>query len=200
MPHVIVTNLSVPVKTLAELFDLAKSSSTQLNLSSAGVGNADHMAAELLAYKAGVRLVHIPYTSGSLAMNALIAGDVQIYLPGLPVSLNLIQSGKIRALAVTGASRSDALPQVPTVQESGMTGFQTVLWYGLFAPSVMNLSEVEKIAQDVGRALQTSLVKDKLRTTGIDAVGNSPTEFKSFVDAEIDRWAEIVRERRLQPE
>jgi tripartite-type tricarboxylate transporter receptor subunit TctC len=118
----------------------------------------------------------------------------------LPVSLNLIQSGKIRALAVTGASRSDALPQVPTVQESGMTGFQTVLWYGLFAPSVMNLSEVEKIAQDVGRALQTSLVKDKLRTTGIDAVGNSPTEFKSFVDAEIDRWAEIVRERRLQPE
>ena len=200
MPHVIVTNMSVPAHTLAELLALAKSSPKQLNLSSAGVGNADHMAAELLAYQAGVRLVHIPYNSGSLAMNALIAGDAQIYLPGLPVSLSLIQSGKIRALAVTGSNRSSALPEVPTVQESGVAGYQTVLWYGLFAPSAMTKVELEKIATDVGRALQTPLVKEKLRTTGIDAVGNTPAEFKSFVEAEIDRWAVIVRERALYPE
>lgn len=200
MPHVIVTNTSVPARTLSELLALAKSSPKQLNLSSAGIGNADHMAAELLAYQAGVRLVHIPYNSGSLAMNALIAGDAQIYLPGLPVSLSLIQSGKIRALAVTGSSRSSALPEVPTVQESGIAGYQTVLWYGLFAPSAMPKIEIEKIAIDVSRALQMPLVKDKLRTTGIDAVGNTPAEFKSFVEAEIDRWAVIVRERQLQPD
>jgi tripartite-type tricarboxylate transporter receptor subunit TctC len=200
MPHVIVTNVSVPARTLSELLALAKSSPTQLNLSSAGIGNADHMAAELLAYQAGVRLVHIPYNSGSLAMNALIAGDAQIYLPGLPVSLSLIQAGKIRALAVTGSSRSSTLPEVPTVQESGIAGYQTVLWYGLFAPSTMPKVEIEKIAADAGRALRMPLVKDKLRTTGIDAVGNTPTEFKSFVEAEIDRWALIVRERQLQPD
>ena len=198
MPHVIVTNVSVPARTLSELLALAKSSPKQLNLSSAGVGNADHMAAELLAYQAGVQLVHIPYNSGSLAMNSLIAGDAQIYLPGLPVSLSLIQSGKIRALAVTGSNRSSALPEVPTVQESGIAGYQTVLWYGLFAPAAMAKIEIEKIAKDVGRALQMPLVKDKLRTTGIDAVGNTPAEFKSFVEAEIDRWAVIVRERKLQ--
>ena len=133
-------------------------------------------------------------------MNALMAGDAQIYLPGLPVSLSLIQSGKIRALAVTGASRSSALPDVPTVQESGVTGYQTVLWYGMFAPSATTPIELEKIAKDMGRALQMPLVKDKLRTTGIDAVGSTPAEFKRFVEAEIDRWAEIVRERNLQPD
>ena len=200
MPHVIVTNVSVPAQTLPELLALAKSSATQLNLSSAGVGNADHMAAELLAYKAGVRLVHIPYNSGSLAMNALLSGDAQIYLPGLPVSLSLIQSGKIRALAVTGANRSSALPDIPTVQESAIAGYQTVLWYGLFAPSSMTRFDIEKIAKDMRRALQAPPVKEKLRTTGIDTVGNTPTEFKSFVEAEIDRWAEIVRERKLQPD
>ncbi len=200
MPHVIVTNVSVPANTLPELLALAKTSARQLNLSSAGVGNADHMAAELLNYNAGVQMVHIPYNSGSLAMNALIAGDAQMYLPGLPVSLSLIQSGKIRALAVTGTKRSSALPDVPTVQEAGIAGYQTVLWYGLFAPAMMTGLDVEKIAKDLARALEMPAVKDKLRTTGIDAVGNSPAEFKRFVYAEIDRWSEIVRERKLQPD
>ena len=200
MPHVIVTNISVPANTLPELLALAKSSARQLNLSSAGVGNADHMAAELLNYKAGVQMVHIPYNSGSLAMNALIAGDAQMYLPGLPVSLSLIQAGKIRALAVTGAKRSSALPDVPTVQEAGIAGYQTVLWYGLFGPALMSGLDVEKIAKDLARALEMPAVKEKLRTTGIDAVGNSPAEFKRFVYAEIDRWSEIVRERKLQPD
>lgn len=200
MPHIVVTNLSVPAKTLAELMSLAKQSTQGLNLASAGVGNADHMAAELLNYKTRVQMVHIPYTSGSLAMNALIAGDVQLYLPGLPVSLSLIQAGKIRALAVTGTKRSSALPDVPTVQEAGIPDYQTVLWYGIFAPRTMQASEVQKIAKDLARALDMPVVKDKLRATGIEAIGNSPADFKSFVDAEIARWSEVVRERKLQPD
>jgi tripartite-type tricarboxylate transporter receptor subunit TctC len=116
------------------------------------------------------------------------------------VSLSLIQSGKIRALAVTGAKRSSALPDVPTVQEAGIVGYQTVLWYGLFAPAMMSGLDIEKIAKDLARALEMPAVKEKLRTTGIDAVGNSPAEFKRFVFAEIDRWSEIVRERKLQPD
>ena len=200
MPHIVVTNLSVPAKTLSELMSLAKNSPQQLNLASAGVGNADHMAAEFLNYKAGVQMVHIPYTSGSLAMNALIAGDVQMYLPGLPVSLSLIQAGKIRALAVTGTKRSSALPEVPTVQEAGIAGYQTVLWYGVFAPSALAAIEVQKIAQDFARALDMPVVKEKLRVTGIDAVGNSPSEFKKFVEAEIVRWSEVVQDRKLKPD
>jgi len=200
MPHVIVVTASLPAKTLGEFLDEARSRPGKLNFSSAGIGNADHMATELLNAKAGVTMLHVPYTGGSQALNAAAAGDVQLYLPGLPVSLPLIQAGKVRALAVTGTKRSPALPDVPTVEEAGLPGYQTVLWYGLFAPSSMPSERVQRISADVAKVLQMDDIKAKMQAAGIDLVGSTPQAFKAFTDSEIDRWADVVRSRDLRPE
>ncbi len=199
MPHVIVASLAMP-RTLPELLAQARAQPGKLNFSSAGIGNADHMAAELLNTKAGVQMVHVPYNSGAQALTAVMAGDAQMYFPGLPVSLPAIKSGKVHALAVTGAQRSPSLPDVPTVQEAGVPGYQTVLWYGLFAPAGMSSATVHKIAADVRQVLQTPEAKASLASTGVDLVGSSPEEFTAFVNSEIDRWAEVVKARNLKPE
>ena len=199
MPHVIVASMAMP-NTLQAFLAQAKSQPGKLNFSSAGIGNADHMAAELLNTKAGVQMVHVPYNSGAQALTAVMAGDAQMYFPGLPVSLPAIKAGKVRALAVTSATRSPSLPDVPTVQEAGVPGYQTVLWYGLFAPTNMPTATVHKIAADVHQVLQTPEAKASLASTGVDLVGSSPEEFTAFVNSEIDRWAEVVKARNLKPE
>jgi tripartite-type tricarboxylate transporter receptor subunit TctC len=198
MPHVIVTNPSVPAHTLQELLALAKAKPKQLNFSSAGIGNADDMAAELLNSMAGVQMTHIPYTGGSQALSATAAGDVQMYFPGLPVSLAMVKAGKVRALAVTSKTRSPALPDVPTVAESGVPGYETVLWYGMYAPATMPDATVHRIAADIRKVLQMPDIQQKLGAAGIDLVGSSPEEFTAFTNSEIDRWAEIVRSQNLK--
>jgi|HigsolmetaGSP11D_1036233.scaffolds.fasta_scaffold03245_7 Uncharacterized protein conserved in bacteria len=199
MPHVLVVGQSVPANTLKEFLDLARAKPGALNFSSAGIGNADHMAAELLVTKAGVKMLHVPYTGGSQALNAAAAGDVQMYFPGLPVSMPLIKAGKVKALAVTSKQRSPALPDVPTVEEAGLPGYDTVLWYGLFAPKGVDDATLEKIARDVADVLARPDIKQKYEPNGIALVGSTPAEFKKFVDSEIDRWAAVVKAGNLKP-
>lgn len=193
MPHVLVVGHKVPANTLQEFLAEAKNKPGELNFSSAGIGNADHMAAELMVNKADVKMLHVPYTGGSQALNAAAAGDVQLYFPGLPVSIPLIQAGKVKALAVTSKQRSPALPDVPTVEEAGLPGYDTVLWYGLFAPKAVDHAKLEKIAGDVAEVLSRPDMKEKFEPNGIALVGSKPAEFKAFVDSEIDRWAEVVK-------
>ncbi|MBV7483175.1 tripartite tricarboxylate transporter substrate binding protein [Bordetella sp. BOR01] len=200
MPHVLVVAPSLPVKTLRDFINLAKAKPGQLNFSSAGVGNADHMAAELFTTMAGITMTHIPYTGGSQAITAAAAGDVQLYFPGLPVSLPLVQADKVRALAVTSSSRSPALPDVPTVKEAGLPNYETVLWYGVYAPASMSDATVQRISDDIHKALQLPDVQEKLRGAGIDVVGSKPEQFQAFTNSEIDRWATIVHERKLKVE
>lgn len=200
MPHVVVVNTNLPVKNFQEFVQLAKEKSGQLNFSSAGIGNADHMAAELLNSRAGILMVNVPFPGGAQAMNAVIAGDTQMYLPGLPVSVPQIKAGKVRALAVTSAKRSPSLPDVPTVAELGIPNFSTVLWYGLFSPTshadILNI----KIASDLNKALNSAELQTKLAGIGLDLVGNSPDSFKTFVNQEIQMWEQIVRSKNLRPD
>jgi len=198
MPHVVVVGQKVAANTLKEFLDEARKHPGELNFSSAGIGNADHMAAELMANKAGVKMLHVPYTGGSQALNAAAAGDVQLYFPGLPVSLPLIQAGKVKPLAVTSKQRSPALPDLPTVAEAGLPGYETVLWYGLFAPGNQDDATLQKIAKDVAEVLARPEIKEKFEPNGIALVGNTPPEFKKFVDSEIDRWAEVVKAGNLK--
>ena len=200
MPLVLIVNKDLPVKNLKEFIDYAKKKPDQLNLSSAGVGNADHMAAELFNAKAGIAMTHVPFTSGALALNALMAGDVQMYFPGLPVSLANIQAGKVKALAVTTAKRASALPDVPTIAEAAIPGYAMPLWYGFFANKSMSDAVVAKVSQDVARALKSSEMQTKVSANGIDLVGSSPQTFRSFVNNEVDLWAQVVRSRNLKPE
>jgi tripartite-type tricarboxylate transporter receptor subunit TctC len=200
MPLVVIVNKELPVKTLKEFIEYAKKRPNQLNFSSAGVGNADHMAAELFDAKAGITMTHVPFTSGALALNALMAGDVQMYFPGLPVSLPNIQAGKVKALAVTTAKRASALPDVPTVAEAAIPGYAMPLWYGFFANRAMSDATVNKVSQDVARALKSPEMQSKVAANGIDLVGSSPDVFKGFVNNEVDLWAQVVRSRNLKPE
>ena len=200
MPLVLIVNKDLPVKNLKEFIDYAKKRPDQLNFSSAGVGNADHMAAELFNAKAGIAMTHVPFTSGALALNALMAGDVQMYFPGLPVSLANIQAGKVKALAVTTAKRASALPDVPTIAEAAIPGYAMPLWYGFFANKSMSDAVVAKVSQDVASALKSSEMQSKVSANGIDLVGSSPQTFRSFVNNEVDLWAQVVRSRNLKPE
>lgn len=198
MPHVVVVTPSLPVKNLQDFVKLAASKPGQMNFSSAGIGNADHMAAELFTTMAQLQMTHVPYTGGAQALTAAAAGDVQLYFPGLPVSLPLVEAGKVRALAVTGRTRSPALPGVPTMEEAGVPGYQTVLWYGVYAPASMPDATVRRISEDIRKALQMPDVKEKLSGAGIDVVGSTPQAFQEFTNSEIDRWAKIVRQRGLK--
>ncbi len=200
MPLVVIVNNSLPVKNLKELIEYAKQRPNELNFSSAGIGNADHMAAELLNAQAGITMTHVPFTSGALALNALIAGDVQMYLPGLPVSLPNITAGKVRALAVTTGKRAPALPEVPTVAEAAIPGYAMPLWYGFFANQGMSDATSKKLASDVNKAIKTPDIQNKIGYSGIELVGSTPEAFKSFVNHETELWAQTIKARNLKPD
>ena len=200
MPLVVIVNNNLPVKNLKELIEYAKQRPNELNFSSAGIGNADHMAAELLNAQAGITMTHVPFTSGALALNALIAGDVQMYLPGLPVSLPNIKAGKVRALAVTTSKRAPALPEVPTVAEAAIPGYAMPLWYGFFANQGMSDATSKKLAGDLNKAIKTPDIQNKIGSSGIELVGSTPEAFKTFVNHETELWAQTIKARNLKPD
>ena len=200
MPLVVIVNNNLPVKNLKELIEYAKQRPNELNFSSAGIGNADHMAGELLNAQAGITMTHVPFTSGALALNALIAGDVQMYLPGLPVSLANIKAGKVKALAVTTSKRAPALPDVPTVAEAAIPGYSLPLWYGLFANQSMSDANMKKLANDLNKAIKTPDIQNKIGSGGIELVGSSPEAFKAFVNHETELWAQTIKARNLKPD
>jgi tripartite-type tricarboxylate transporter receptor subunit TctC len=200
MPLVVIVNNNLPVKNLKELIEYAKQRPNQLNFSSAGIGNADHMAGELLNAQAGIIMTHVPFTSGALALNALIAGDVQMYLPGLPVSLANIKAGKVKALAVTTSKRAPALPEVPTVAEAAIPGYSMPLWYGIFANQSLSDASMKKLASDLNKAIKTPDIQNKIGSSGIELVGSSPDAFKAFVNQETELWAQTIKARNLKPD
>lgn len=200
MPLVVIVNNNLPVKNLKELIEYAKQRPNELNFSSAGIGNADHMAAELLNAQAGITMTHVPFTSGALALNALIAGDVQMYLPGLPVSLPNIKASKVRALAVTTSKRAPALPEVPTVAEAAIPGYAMPLWYGFFANQGMSDATAKKLASDLNKAIKTPDIQNKIGSSGIELVGSTPEAFKTFVNQETELWAQTIKARNLKPD
>jgi tripartite-type tricarboxylate transporter receptor subunit TctC len=200
MPLVVIVNNNLPVRNLKELIEYAKQRPNELNFSSAGIGNADHMAAELLNAQAGITMTHVPFTSGALALNALIAGDVQMYLPGLPVSLPNIKAGKVRALAVTTSKRAPALPEVPTVAEAAIPGYAMPLWYGFFANQGMSDATSKKLASDLNKAIKTPDIQNKIGSSGIELVGSTPEAFKTFVNHETELWAQTIKARNLKPD
>ncbi len=196
-PHLLVVNPALQVTSLNELVALAKSHPGKINFASAGVGNSDHMAAELLKHMADVNMVHVPYKGGPPAMNAVISGEVGLYFPSLTVGLPMVRAGKVKALGVSGTRRARAAPDVPTIAESGLPGYEVVLWYGLYAPAGTPLALVNKVADGVRRTLVLSDVRSRLTALGFETVESSPAEFADFTSREIEKWAAIVKAARL---
>jgi tripartite-type tricarboxylate transporter receptor subunit TctC len=183
-----------PANSVRDLLALAKSKPGQLTYGSGGgTGSSDHMAGELLKMLAGVDIVHVPYKSGPQAMTDLIGGQLSLYLGGLPVNLPMIRAGKVKPLGTSGLKRALALPDVPTLAESGVPGYEVNVWYGLFAPRGTPRSLIDKISTDVARIVRSPEGRERLATLGVDAEGTTPAEFRSYFRADVEKWRKVVK-------
>jgi tripartite-type tricarboxylate transporter receptor subunit TctC len=191
-PQVLVVNPSVPAKNVKELIALAKSKPGVLNYSSSGSGGANHLAGELLKSMAGLRIVHVPYKGNAPSLTALVSGEVDFAINSLPSALPLIRPGRLRAIAVTSRTRSSVLPELPTIEESGLRGYEAVAWTGLSAPAKTPRDIVERINGTVAATIATPEFRDRLRSEGSDPVGSTPEQFAAFLQSEIAKWQKIV--------
>jgi tripartite-type tricarboxylate transporter receptor subunit TctC len=184
---------SLPAKSIAELIAMAKKEPGKLNYASAGAGSGIHLAAALFAHMSGTTLTHIPYKGTGPALNDLIGGHVSLYFSSLPPALGLISSGQVRALAVTGPKRSAQLPDIPTVAEAGVPGYEAVLHYGIVAPAGTPQPVIDKLNAALTAAAATDIVKERLATAGAEPLGSTPAEYAADIDREEKKWSEIVK-------
>lgn len=196
-PSVLAVNADVPARSTAELVALLRREPGKFNYGSIGNGSLSHLAMEAVALKSGTQLVHIPYGSSPQAMTALIRGDVQIVcLPAISV-MSQVQTGKVRALAITSEQRSPLLPDMPTLNEAGIE-VEANAWNGLIAPAKTPEPLVAAIARAVNEALRDDAIREKLHGQYMEPLGTSPAEFKAFVDAEMQRWTPVVRAANIK--
>lgn len=190
----LVVHPALPVKSVKDLIALARKRPGELNFGSAGPGSPNRLAIELFMTMAGVKMVHIPYKGGSGQMvSELVAGQVQLASMGLPPSISYIKTGRLRAIAVTGATRSPLMPDVPTVSEAGLPGYEVTSWYGVFAPAAVPRNLVTKLNGDIAAILDTTDMKQRLEKLGAEPAPQSPEAFAGFVQAEISKWAKVVK-------
>ena len=195
-PYILSVHPAVPARSIQELIALARAKPGQLNYASSGNGTGPHLAGEMFRNIAKIDIVHIVYKGAAPAMVDLMAGQVQMFFQTGPGSLTQIKSGKIRALAVTGVARSPQLPELPTMIESGLTGFEANGWNGLVAPAGTPKVLIEKLSAEVTRAMKDPAVAQKIADTGWEQVsyGATPEQFAKFIGAEIARYAKVIRE------
>lgn len=196
-PQVLIVTPTFPPKTVKELIDLAKARPRQISYGSAGFGSQTHLAAENFLYAAKIEVVHIPYKGEAPAIVDTMAGQVPFSTPNLAASINFIQQNKLRALGVTSKQRAPQLPNVPAVAET-LPGFENLGWFGFMVPAGTPKEVVDKVYRDTAKALEAADVKSRFDGLGMVPVGNSPADFTKYVREETERWAKIVRERKLQ--
>jgi tripartite-type tricarboxylate transporter receptor subunit TctC len=197
-PMLVVVNPKVPAHNLKELIALAKKEPGQLNFGSAGVGSQVHMAGENFADAAGIDIRHIPYKGEAMGLNDLMGGQVQLMVGNIAAATNFVKTGRLRALAVTSKERSPMMPDVPSAQEAGLPGFESVGWFGLMAPAGTPRAIIDKVQADTVKALQDPGVRKALADQGMVPVGNKPDEMARAVDDESKKWARVIAHRHLQ--
>jgi tripartite-type tricarboxylate transporter receptor subunit TctC len=193
-PGVVVVNPSLPVRTFQEFVAYVKERPGKIDYASSGNGSGQHLFTALLASMTGMKMNHVPYRGSGQATTDLLGGQVQMAIPGTAGMVGHIKAGKLRALAVTGARRSPQLPDVPTVMESGVPGYEAYVWMGLMAPKGTPPAIIDKLQREVVHALSTDEVKTYMATAGIEIVGSTPSEFGAFFRVEKERWAKVIRE------
>jgi tripartite-type tricarboxylate transporter receptor subunit TctC len=191
-PNVLVVHPGLPVASVAELISWLKKNPGKANYSSSGIGTGTHLSMELLKHLTGTDLTHVPYKGGAPSVSALLAGEVQVTLATISTALPHVKTGRLRALAVTSRRRVGALPDVPTLDESGVPGYEYASWIGLLAPAKTPRAIVERLGAEAARAARTPEMKAILALEGAEPVGNSPDEFAAVIRAELERWSKLV--------
>jgi tripartite-type tricarboxylate transporter receptor subunit TctC len=198
-PDVMLVNPSVPAKSVTEFITYAKANPGKINMSSGGIGTLSHVAGELFNMMTGVNLLHVPYRGAAPALTDLIGGQVQLTFADLPSSLEHIKAGKLRALAVTTATRSDVLPDIPTVGDS-VPGYEASAWWGLGAPRNTPAEIIEKLNREISAALADPLVRTKIADLGSAPIPMSPTDFGKFIAEEVEKWGKVIKFAGIKPE
>ena len=191
--NLLVVPAAFEAQSVQDLVRIAKARPGALNYGSAGQGTTQHLAAELFKLRTGTNIVHIPYKGSGPSMSALLAGEVQLSFINPVAAGGHIKAGKLRALAVTDARRTELMPEVPTMKEAGVDGVEVTLWYALLAPAATPREVLDKLAAGVARAAKDPATREALRKQGADAVGNTPAEFNAYLREEYTRWAEVVK-------
>lgn len=191
--NLLVVHTSVPAKTLGQLIAYAKANPKKITFGSSGVGSIGHLTGALINDRAGIDMLHVGYKGGGQAVIAVVGGEIQAMFSGFSSTLQHINAGRLRALAITSAERSSVLPNVPTLAESGFPGLEATAWHGMFAPAATPKAIVRKLHDETVRALSLPDVKDRLSRLAFDIVGSSPEAFSAYIQAERKKWAPVVK-------
>jgi tripartite-type tricarboxylate transporter receptor subunit TctC len=193
-PNILVVNPQVPARSVTELITLAKKNPGKLNYASSGSGAAAHLAGELFKTMTGVDMVHVPYKGAQPALTDVIAGQVQLMFATSASVIPFIQAGRLRALAVTTARRSASVPDLPTVAEAGVPGFEAITWHGVVVPAATPAPLVERLNRDIVSALAQPDLRERLAALGAEVRAGTPSEFADYIASEIPKWSKVVRE------
>jgi tripartite-type tricarboxylate transporter receptor subunit TctC len=192
-PNILAVHPSVPVRSVKDLIALAKSRRGELTFASAGIGSSNHLSGEMFRIMAGVDIVHVPYKGGGAAVIDLLAGQVSMYFGTTPSTVPHVRTGRLRALAVTSAQRSRATPDIPTMSETALPGFEQSAWHGIFAPAATPPAIIGKLNADVLRVLRLPDTVGRMAAQGVDVIGNSPAEFTAFIRQDVVKYEKLVK-------
>lgn len=193
VPNILVVHPSVPAKNVKEFIEFAKKKPGEINFASSGSGSSIHMSGELFKMMTGVDMMHVPYKGSAPAVTDLLGGRVQAMFDNAPSALPNVQNGRLRALAITGAKRSEALPDLPTMIEAGLPGYEVNSWFALVAPATTPREIVARLNEEVNKALRNPDVRASLAKLGADPSGSTPEQLRSFISSETARWAKVVK-------
>ena len=192
-PHILVTHPSLPAKNVKELIAFAKTRPGDLNFSSTGHGNSDHLAAELFMYMTGIKMVHVTYKGGPQAMSDVVTGQIAMYFGGVPVAIPFVRTGRARALGVTGAQRSAVFPDVPTIAEAGVPGYEHILWGMLLVPAATPKEVIAKLNAEAVKALNAPDTRERYAGMGVDPAPSTPERAAAYLKSETDKYAKVVK-------
>jgi tripartite-type tricarboxylate transporter receptor subunit TctC len=198
--NLVVVNPSLPVSDMKQLIELAQARPGIMNYGSGGIGTSGQLAAELFKLSANVNVVHVPYKGAGLAVNALLGGEVQLMFAPLPLALPHVKSGKLRAVAVTGIARSRAAPNVPTIAEAAIPGFDVTSWFGILAPAATPKAVIGRLSEETGKALQSTAVQERMALQGAEPSFRSPDEFGKQIQSEVKKWGEVIKRAGIKAE
>ena len=193
VPNLLVVNNALPVKSVKELIAYAKANPSKLSFGSPGIGATAHLSMELFKTLTGSSMVHVPYKGSAGVLADVTGGQIQLAMDNIPVYLPQAKAGKIRALAVSSPTRAAAAPEIPTVAEAGVPGFEALSWFGLVAPAKTPKATVEKLAAETQRILKLPDVNERIVALGAQPVGGTPKEYAEFIKAEIQKWQKVIR-------
>jgi len=199
-PNILVVHPALPVKTVKDLLALAKAKPGTLNYPSAGIGSSSHLAGELLRSLAKADIVHVPYKGGGPALIDLLSGQMQLMFATMPAAMGHVKSGKLRPVAVTTDKRSQSMPELPTIAEAGVKGYEASTWYGLLAPANTPAAIVTKLHDETVRALKAADMREKFSAQGFEPAGTTPAEFGAYIRSEIAKWGKVIREAGIKAE